>query len=243
MTPREELSLEDPDPGTRDPACPAYARIPGGAKKGVVVIHEIFGPQPEIERVVERLAAAGYAAIAPDLFHHGRVSCMRSVMGAMKTGEDVPAVRQARRARAWLSERAGLAPSQIGIIGFCFGGGFALLAGKGWGAVSANYGVCPEPHVLEGLGPTIACYGGRDRSMRAAQHRLEKELPRLGPQHEMHVFEGAGHSFLTDGHHPIAAALSWPLMHVKYDRDRAEDGWKRILSFFDRALGDDAHAH
>ena len=210
--------------------------MPEGAKRGVVVVHEIFGPQPEIERVVERLCEAGYAAIAPDLFHHGRTACMRSVMAAMKTGDDVPAVRQARRAREWLTARTGLEASRIGIIGFCFGGGFALLAGKGWGAVSANYGVAPEPDLLKGLGPTIACFGGRDLSMRASQKRLEKALPALDPRHEVHVFEGAGHSFLTDGHHPVAAALTWPLMHVKYDPGMAEDGWRRILAFFDRNL-------
>lgn len=235
MTPREAITLQA-DPQHGDPASPAVAFVPAGAKRGMVVIHEIFGPQPEIERVGVRLAAAGYAVVAPDLFHRGKLPCIRSVFRAMKTGEDIAAVRQAHRARAWLAERAGLDTSKIGIIGFCFGGGFALLAGKGWGAVSANYGACPEPAVLQRLGPTIACFGGRDLSMRSHQKRLATILPTLGIEHELHVFENAGHSFLTDGHHPILSALSSPVMHIKYDAATAEEGWTRILAFFDRAL-------
>ncbi len=54
--------------GEGAPATPAVAILPRGAERGVVVIHEIFGRQPEIDRAALRLAAAGYAAVAPDLF-------------------------------------------------------------------------------------------------------------------------------------------------------------------------------
>ena len=124
------------------PDTPAFAIVPPGARRGVVVIHEIFGRKPEIDRVVERFAAAGYAAVAPDLFHRGKFACLRDVFRAMKTGDGV-AAQQGRNARAWLCEQTGIAPEHVGLIGFCFGGGFALTAGAGWGAVSANYGTLP----------------------------------------------------------------------------------------------------
>jgi carboxymethylenebutenolidase len=225
------------DPQHGDPESPATAVVPPDARRAVVVIHEIFGPQPEIDRVVLRFARAGYGAVAPDLFFRGRLACLRAVFRAMQTGEDVGPVRQALRARRWIADRTGVPESRVGLIGFCFGGGFALLAGRGWGAVSANYGSCPAPDVLRGVAPTIACYGGRDRAMRRDQRKLAQLLPALGSEHELHVFENAGHSFLTDGVHPIASALSWPLMHVRYDAETAEEGWRRILAFFDRHLG------
>lgn len=234
MPPREDLVLPG-DPAHGDPESPAYARIPEGATRGIVVIHEIYGPQPEIERAVERLADRGYAAIAPNLFHDGKLRCLRATFGAMKTGEQVAPVRQALRAREWLKGRTGLDDSKIGIIGFCFGGGFALLAGKGWGAVSANYGISPRAEHLRGLGPTIACFGGRDISMRSSQKLLTRVLPTLGPEHEVHVFDGAGHSFLTDGNHP-EAILSWPIMRISYDPAIAEAGWSKIFAFLDRHL-------
>lgn len=211
---------------------PAYARIPDGATRGVVVIHEVLGRAPEIDRVVDRFAAQGYAAIAPDLFHHGRVACMRAVMHAMKTGDDVEAVRQTRRAHAWLCEHAGLAPTSVGIIGFCFGGGFALLAGHGFGAVSANYGVVPPVERLRGLPPVIGCYGERDWMFADKPEALRRSLAAAEVEGEVHEFPRVGHSFLTDGDRPITFALTYPLFRIRYDRDVAEEAWAKIMQFF-----------
>lgn len=216
---------------------PAFAALPEGATRGVVVIHEIFGRQPEIDRVVERFAARGYAAVAPDLFAHGKLACIRAVMGAMRSGEDIEAVRAARHARQWLTEKTGIDASRVGLIGFCFGGGFALLAGSGWAAVSTNYGQVPSEEALRGIGPVIGCYGGRDLSMASSPEKLRRRLAREGVPYEVHTVASAGHSFLTDGHHPIASALSWPIMHVKYDAAAAAEGWAAIDAFLDRHLG------
>ncbi len=225
------------DPARGDPTSPGYAALPPGATRAVVVIHEIFGRQPEIDRVVDRFAARGYAAVAPDLFAHGRLACIRAVMRAAQTGDDVAAVRLAHRARAWLSEKTGIPYERIGLIGFCFGGGFALVAGAGWAAVSTNYGDVPSAERMRGIGPVIACYGGRDVPFRKAPEQLRARLATVGVTPEVHVFPSAGHAFLTDGHHPIASALTWPIMHVKYNPQAADEGWAKIEGFFDRHLG------
>lgn len=235
----QERRFELPGDAVRgDPPAPALAVVPASARRGVVVIHEIFGPSPEVDRVVHRLARAGYAAIAPDLFFHGRLACIRAVFAAAERGEDVAPVRQAIRAREWLTAETGVPPTKIGIVGFCFGGGFALVAGKHFGAVSANYGKTPALEVLRGIAPTIGCFGGRDLAMRGEDRKLDERLTTLGVPHEIFAPADAGHSFLTDGHHPVAAFLSAPLLHVRLDPKNAEEGWRRILSFFDRHLGD-----
>jgi carboxymethylenebutenolidase len=219
-----------------DPPLPAFAVLPEGAKRGVVVVHEIFGRQPEIDRVVERFGGAGYAAVAPDFFAAGsRLRCVRAVMRASATGVGWPAER-ARDARRWLGERGGVPEAKVGLIGFCIGGGFALGVGRGWGAVSANYGVVPPKEVMEGIGPTIACYGGRDRMFRRHDAALRRALPALAVEHEVHTFPTVGHSFLTDGHHPMAAFLSRPFLHVGYDPTVAEEAWGRIFAFLERHL-------
>jgi carboxymethylenebutenolidase len=252
---------------------PAYAALPPGAKRGAVVLHELFGPQPEIRRVVDRFADAGYAAVAPDLFHAGvRIACLSRVLRAVSRGEGPP-IAQVLAARAWLCERAGLDEGSVGLIGFCMGGGLALAAGKGWGAVSTNYGAIPPARVLQGIGPVIACYGERDllfrkkgellrqrlpaRTLRANQIRAEPApLPGLrefseratiarsssteleGAQSpEVHVFPGVGHSFLTDGHHPVAAFFGFPMRLNARDPATTEEGWRRIFAFFERHLG------
>ncbi len=69
--------------------------------------------------------------------------------------------------RRWLCAESGIAEPRVGLIGFCFGGGFALAAGAGFGAVSTNYGAVPPTEAMRGIGPVIACYGGRDRAFEA----------------------------------------------------------------------------
>lgn len=226
-------------PGADDePPSPAYAAVPDGATRGVVIIHELYGRSPEVDRVVDRFAAAGYAAVAPDLFHRGRAGCVRRTMHAIRNGGETPATRQARRARDWLVEHAGLPVERIGVIGFCFGGGFALLVGHDFGAVSTNYGLVPPAEQLRGLPPTIGCYGGRDRLFRGRAPELRERLEQVGVPHEVHVFDDVGHSFLTDGDRPFSYWLSQPLFAIRYDAEVAEEGWRRIFAFFERHLGD-----
>jgi carboxymethylenebutenolidase len=231
MTAGLELTIP---PAHGAPATPAFAVLPAGARRGVVVVHELFGRQPEIDRAVERFAAAGYAAIAPDLFHRGKIACLRDVFRAMKTGDGI-AAQQGRNARAWLCEHAGLTPEHIGLVGFCFGGGFALTAGAGWAAVSANYAHLPRPEAMRDIGPLIACYGARDRTLARAPAQLRERLATMGhAESEVHVFE-AGHSFLTDGKVRLMTRLL-PFGAGDYPAAR-DDAWKKIFAFFDRHLG------
>jgi carboxymethylenebutenolidase len=217
-------------------ATPALAMLPPGATRGVVVVHEVYGRQPEIDRVVARFASAGYAAVAPELFAApSKLTCLRHTFRAMRFGQG-PAVDQARGIRAWLCEEAQLQERSIGIIGFCFGGGYALAVGRGWGAVSTNYGQIPKaPEVLTGMGPTIGCYGGRDVIFGKNGPILEQRLRAVGVEVEAHTFD-AGHSFLTDGHHPVMSTLSWPFLRTSSAPAAAEEGWRRIFAFFDRHL-------
>jgi carboxymethylenebutenolidase len=215
------------------PDTPAFAMLPAGARRGVVVIHEIFGRTPEIDRVVERFAAAGYAAVAPDLFHRGKFACLRDVFRAMRAGDGV-AAQQGRNARAWLCEQAGLAPEHVGLIGFCFGGGYALSAGRGWGAVSANYAHLPSRKAMERVGPVIACYGARDRTLAKAPEQLRARLASMGhDDSEVHVFD-AGHSFLTDGK-PHLIQKIMPMAFGDYP-DARDEAWTRIFAFFEKQL-------
>jgi carboxymethylenebutenolidase len=227
-------------PGGHDfPPTPVFAALPPGARRGMVVIHEIFGRQPEIDDVVRRFAANGYAAVEPNLWKApSAFGCIRNTMLAMRTG-DGPAVHQAHAIRQWLCDRTAIPQANVGIIGFCFGGAFALAAGRGWGAVSTNYGQIPKSRdVMRGIGPTIGCYGGRDVMNKGAAAKLEAQLRPLGVEVETHTYPDVGHSFLTDGKRPLMQMLSAPILHVDYKPATAEDGWRRIMAFFDKHLGE-----
>ena len=87
------------------------------------------------------------------------------------------------------------------MIGFCLGGGFALvLAGRpGWDAVAANYGALPQDlAALDGACPVVASYGGRDRYLRGAASTLETALTERGVEHDVKEYPDAGHAFLNE---------------------------------------------
>jgi len=230
------MTLEQVCVGPPPLELPAVASIPAGARRGVVIIHEILGMQPEIERVVQRCAAQGYAGVAPDFFAGGaRVACIARMAQAALTGEG-PAMAQVRGARDWLASRAAIPVERIGVLGFCIGGGVALATGAMFGAVSTNYGDVPPTNVMRGTGPVIGCYGSKDRVFGNNAVKLKARLAPLSVDVETHTFPTVGHSFLTDGHHPVAAFFAAPLMAITWNPEVAEEAWSYIFRFLDARL-------
>ncbi|MBN1097106.1 dienelactone hydrolase family protein [Blastococcus sp. TML/C7B] len=125
----------------------AYLAVPPvgtGPWPGVVVVHEAFGLTDDTRQQADRLAAGGYLALAPDLFSAGgAVRCLRSTFRTLARGEG-PAFDDLAAARSWLTGRSDCTGS-VGILGFCMGGGFALLAAtRGFDASAPNYGQIPS---------------------------------------------------------------------------------------------------
>lgn len=228
------------DEGGGAPATPAYAAFPAGEharnpRYGVVVIHEVFGRRPDIDRACDRIAREGVAVIAPDLMAGRRVQCLVEMMRTSATGGSTVAALQTKNAQAWLTRETGLPATRMAILGFCIGGGFVLALGHGYGAVSTNYGGVPKTEVMRGLGPVIGCYGGRDRVFSPSAKSLQKRLTELGVRHEVHVFPEAGHSFLTDADHGLMRYVALPMTLVDTPEAR-EAGWKKIFAFFDQTF-------
>lgn len=138
-----------------------------GKHPGVVVIHEVFGDQPEMREVCEEFARHGYVAVMPDLFsaRGPRPICVARTMVDASRGrvnEDVDA------ARAWLAAQDDVDGERIGVIGFCMGGGFALAyvggGPPGVRAAAVNYGPVPKNSSgLRGACPVVASYGAKDK--------------------------------------------------------------------------------
>jgi carboxymethylenebutenolidase len=225
--------------GASAPELRAHLAVPPatpGPWPGVVVLHEIFGLNPDIREQAARLAAAGYLAVAPDLFSAGgKVRCIRSVFRALTSGSG-PAIDDIEATRAWLAGHADCT-GRVGVIGFCMGGGFALLsAANGFAAAAPNYAMLPEHEdALRGACPIVASYGARDPELRGAAEKLETRLRALGVEHDVKEYPDAGHSFLNRPSLGPAA----PLLRVAgigYHGPSAEDAWGRILRFFDEHL-------
>jgi carboxymethylenebutenolidase len=239
MSRREEVSIAVPG-GRRMPACLAIPDSPG-PHPAVIVIHEIFGLNDDIRRIAGRFADEGYVALAPDLFFRGgKLRCAMRAMRDLRAGQGT-SVRDADAAREWIAARDDVDASRIGVAGFCFGGGFALLyAVKApVGATAPFYGAVPkETARLEGICPVVASFGGRDRPLAKHGPRLENHLRKLGVPHDVKVYEDAGHSFMSQfvpGPFMRAIGSKGP-MKAGYVEEAAEDAWKRVLSFFSQHL-------
>ena len=211
-----------------------------GPWAGVVVIQDALGLSDDIKAQADRLAANGYLAFAPDLYSGRGIKCVLATLAASRSGKG-PAYEDIEAARQWLAAREDCT-GRVGIIGFCMGGGFALLSAPRYdfAAASVNYGEVPKDAVdrLRGACPIVGSYGRRDLTLRGRAERLEKALTELGIPHDVMEYPDAGHSFMNK----IEGRVLGPLVQVTgfgYHEAEAEDAWRRVLTFFEGHLRDD----
>jgi carboxymethylenebutenolidase len=223
---------------------PAYVAVPDGEGPwpGVLVIHDAYGLTPDSRRQADWLASEGFVALAPDLFHRGgTLSCMRTVMRDTLKREG-QTFDDLESARAWLADRDDCT-GRIGVVGFCMGGGFALMLAPrpGYSAASVNYGMVPKDadELLKGACPVIGSYGAKDWTLRKAPVKLEQALQRNGVAHDVEVYANAAHSFLND-HEPSEVSILFRVvgrvMGARYEESSAQDARRRIVAFFGEHL-------
>lgn len=220
---------------------PAYFSAAGGSPApGVVVVHEIFGLNDDIRDIADEFARRGFHAVAPDLLGlGGRLRCLVSIARSLSAGEG-PAIDAVDAARRWLADRDD-GTGQVGIAGFCLGGGFAIvMAKRGFGASAVNYGRLPKDldAALAGSCAMVASYGARDGSLPGVAEKLRAGLERAGVEHDVKEYADAGHSFLN---HSSETSPRWmkPLaapMNAGFVDTAADDAWDRITRMFDAAL-------
>ena len=141
--------------------------------------------------------------------------------------------------RQVLAARPDVDPERIGVAGFCMGGGFALLAAANqtYAVAAPFYGAVPfKASRLANLCPTIAQYGAEDALFLPHAKRLEHHLEELGIDHEVHLYEGVGHSFMNQLAGPLASLGRYTTMRAQYDEATESKAWAKLLNFFDRHM-------
>jgi carboxymethylenebutenolidase len=215
---------------------------PAGAPPhpAVVVLPELFGVNDDIRRIARRFADNGYVAAAADFLAGGwRIPCIAQAIRDLNAGSG-PVVAALEDVIGMLEGRPDV--GKVGVVGFCMGGGFALLLGcRGRPSVAGVYYGETRPRAeLVNACPVMGGFGALDRTFAGKGRRLIADLDAVGKEHDVRMYEDAGHSFMNDSGHPLLATLTRPLLHVEYNATAAEDSWRRMLAFFGRHLEPEA---
>ena len=200
-----------------------------GPHPAVVVLQEWWGVDAHIKALVERFAAAGYVALAPDLYG-GQATAEPDEARKLAMGLDMErAVKDMVGAVNYLCGLPDI--TKIGVVGFCMGGSLALLLAARTPRVAATvsfYGGRPlsEEDLRQIDSPILAFYGGKDQGIPPERIAANRQIwSRKEIAHEIVVYPEAEHAFFNDTR-PQA-----------YDAAAASDAWERTLRFFATNLG------
>jgi len=200
-----------------------YLALPeSGSGPGVVVIQEWWGLVDHIKDVVDRCAAEGFVALAPDFFHGITTSepdeAARLMMGlAMdRAGQDIAG------AASYLTHRAEVSGTGIGVVGFCAGGSLALWSATISPDVTTAVGFYPAIP-WEKMSPSWGSYAAKSAMIHCSEEdgtsmadgiQLARQgIEEAGGAVQLYDYPETQHAFFNDDrpevYHVEAAQLAW----------------------------------
>lgn len=208
---------------TDDGDCPGYLAVSHtGSGPGVLVIQEWWGLVPHIADVCDRFAAEGFTAMAPDLYRGVTTSEPDEAGKLMMALNIEQATRDMSSAADHLLGLDAVVGDQLGVVGFCMGGGLALALATqrpdAIGACAPFYGVIPWPTLapdysrldcpVRGQFAELDGFFGPDLA-----RALEAQLRELGKDAQITIHDGCDHAFFNDTrpevYAPVHAAEAW----------------------------------
>ncbi len=210
-----------------------YLALPRGSGRhpAVIVIQEWWGLNGWIKQRADLLAARGYVALAPDLYHGRLATTPRQAMALMRSFNVARGLRDLQSAYQYLQRMPAVRPRHIGALGWCFGGGMAMRFARrqtGLRALAVYYGELPPAGRLARFAakirtPMLGNFGGADQSIPPAEVRqLAADLRAAGRHPRIKIYPGMPHAF---------AHLTTPA-----GRAAARDAWRRTLRFLHQRL-------
>jgi len=209
-----------------------YLARPADTQKhpGLILIHEWWGLNDNIRDNARKFAELGYAALAVDLYEGSSATtpdeARKLATGVRKNVEG--AFKNLKSAVAFMKGHAGINPDSIASIGWCFGGGWSYqIAKNGLGVKSSiiYYGRFNPKDDLSKMRATIlGHFGANDRGIKVdSVEEFQARLKTLSGDHEIYIYENAGHAFANDG-------------GSGYNKEAADLAWKRTVTFLEKYL-------
>jgi len=208
-------------------ACQGYYAEAGQDRPGIVVIQEWWGLNQQIRSVADRLAAAGFNALAPDLYH-GRVAQDVDEASHMMNGLDFPGATF-QDIRGAVGHLLASGKGKVAVMGFCMGGALTVASAVHLPEVAAAvcyYGIPPrdfaDPAAIRI--PFLGHFATRDTWCTPdVVAQLESAMLAAGQKPVLYRYE-AEHAFFNK------------LRPTVYDPQAAELSWERTLSFLNQHL-------
>lgn len=223
---------------------PAYQARPakGNTFPVVLVVQEIFGVHEHIKDLCRRLAKAGYLAVAPELYaRQGDVSKQTDIQEIIKSVvskvPDAQVMSDLDATVAWAAKSGQGDVSKLGVTGFCWGGRIVWLyaahnpklkAGVAWygrltSAVDDLHPKHPLDIVADLKAPVLGLYGGADTGIpNESVEKMQQALKAANKPSEIVLYPDTPHGFNAD-------------YRPTYRKDKAEDGWQRMLAWFKKS--------
>jgi carboxymethylenebutenolidase len=207
-----------------------YLARPSRPGPGVVVIQEWWGLVPHIEDICDRLAAEGFTALAPDLYH-GRTTKSPDEAGKLMMSLRIEqAARDLAAAITYLEALPDTSGRSVATLGFCMGGALSLFAAcrnPEVGGCVVFYGGHPnvKPDLASLQAPVLGFFAGKDTFVSPqVVAELDRRLTELDKPHTFHSYPNAAHAFFNDTRPEV------------YDPAAARDAWEKTLAFLREAL-------
>lgn len=200
-----------------------------GPFAAILVCHENRGLTDYIKDVTRRLAVAGYAALAVDLLSSqggtDKVSDPAQIPATLSNTPPDQLAGYFLSAIKYLQAQPYVAKDQLGMVGFCFGGGVTWLVATKAPELRAAvpfYGPNPPLEAVPNIkAAMLGIYGGDDQRIDAGIPAIEDAMRQNGKTFEKIVYPGAGHAFHND-------------TGRSYKPDAASDAWSKALAWFDK---------
>ncbi|MHB8541673.1 MAG: dienelactone hydrolase family protein [Candidatus Acidiferrales bacterium] len=197
-----------------------------GKHPAIIVIHEWWGLNDWVKEQARKFANLGYVTLAVDLYRGKSTTDPEEAHELMRGLPQDRGIRDVKAAFSYLAARPDVEPSKIGVVGWCMGGGYAILLAQNepkLAACAVNYGALPtDPQNIAKIkAPVLGNFGADDLGITPKDvNAFVASMNGDGKPVDVKIYDGAGHAFEN------------PNNKAGYRPEAAKNAWSRMVAFF-----------